>query len=94
MRVRTFFLIFALLLVTTGALWVIRLSGVAWVADAVFGGISLVTLVFLWLFYRRIMKPFHSIENGMLLLKEQDFSSRLRTVGQYDADRIARYSTV
>lgn len=29
MRVRTFFLIFALLLVTTGALWVIRLSGVA-----------------------------------------------------------------
>lgn len=90
MRVRTFFLIFALLLVTTGALWVIRLSGVAWVADAVFGGISLVTLVFLWLFYRRIMKPFHSIENGMLLLKEQDFSSRLRTVGQYDADRIVQ----
>ena len=39
-------------------------------------------------FYRRIIKPLDIIGNGMELLKEQDFSSRLSRVGQKEADRI------
>ncbi|WP_300724756.1 ATP-binding protein [uncultured Bacteroides sp.] len=48
----------------------------------------LLTLLFLIYFYRRVIKPLHTIGNGMELLREQDFSSRLSPVGQPEADRI------
>lgn len=48
----------------------------------------LVTSIYLFLFYRRIVKPLQIIGNGMELLKEQDFSSRLSRVNQAEADRI------
>lgn len=51
-------------------------------------GIVVVTAVYLILFYRRVIKPLHIIGNGMELLKEQDFSSRLSYVHQKEADRI------
>ena len=51
-------------------------------------GIILITILYLFLFYRRIIKPLDIIGNGMELLKEQDFSSRLSRVGQKEADRI------
>ncbi|MDR1381212.1 MAG: PAS domain-containing protein [Tannerella sp.] len=47
-----------------------------------------VTAVFLAVFYFRIIKPLHIIGSGMDLLREQDFGSRLRRVGQPEADRI------
>lgn len=46
------------------------------------------TLIYLVVFYSRIIQPLHIIGNGMDLLKEQDFSSRLSRVGQPEADRI------
>jgi len=46
------------------------------------------TALLLAIFYRRIIKPLQIIASGMELLREQDFSSRLRKVGQADADRI------
>ena len=48
----------------------------------------LITAIYLLVFYRRIIKPLQIIGDGMELLKEQDFSSRLRRVGQPEADRI------
>lgn len=51
-------------------------------------GLIVLTAVYLVVFYRRIIKPLHIIGNGMELLKEQDFSSRLSRVGQSEADRI------
>ena len=45
-------------------------------------------LVYLSVFYQKIVKPLNTIGNGMELLREQDFSSRLSPVGQYEADRI------
>ena len=50
-------------------------------------GLVLLTVLYLSVFYRRIIKPLHIIGNGMELLKEQDFSSRLSRVGQKEADR-------
>ena len=47
----------------------------------------LLTIIYLFVFYRRIIKPLHIIGNGMELLKEQDFSSRLGKVGQTKAAR-------
>lgn len=51
-------------------------------------GLVFATSIYLILFYRRIVKPLHTIGNGMELLREQDFSSRLSRVGQAEADRI------
>ena len=50
----------------------------------------LVVIIFIYLilFYQRLIKPLQVIGNGMDLLKGQDFSSRLRKVGQPEADRI------
>ena len=48
----------------------------------------IITAIYLYIFYIRIVKPFQIIGDGMDLLKEQDFSSRLRYVGQAEADRI------
>lgn len=45
-------------------------------------------LCYLSVFYHKIVKPLNTIGNGMELLREQDFSSRLSPVGQYEADRI------
>ena len=54
----------------------------------VFEGLVLLSVIFLLLFYFRVIKPLQTIGNGMDLLKEQDFSSRLRHVGQPESDRI------
>ena len=51
-------------------------------------GLVLFILCYLPFFYRKIVKPLNSIGSGMELLREQDFSSRLSPVGQYEADRI------
>lgn len=51
-------------------------------------GVVLITILYMILFYRRIIKPLDIIGSGMELLKEQDFSSRLSRVGQKEADRI------
>jgi nitrogen fixation/metabolism regulation signal transduction histidine kinase len=51
-------------------------------------GIIAFILIFIFVFYRKIVKPMNTIGSGMELLREQDFSSRLSMVGQYEADRI------
>src|SRR5574344_1201862 len=51
-------------------------------------GLVAVTIIYLFFFYRQVINPIRAIGNGMELLKEQDFSSRLRHVRQKDADRI------
>ncbi|MCL1932563.1 MAG: ATP-binding protein [Candidatus Azobacteroides sp.] len=51
-------------------------------------GITLLALVLFILFYNLLLKPFRTISNGMDLLKQQDFSSRLRPVGHEETDRL------
>lgn len=51
-------------------------------------GLLVLILLYLLLFYHKLVKPLNTIGNGMDLLREQDFSSRLSRVGQYEADRI------
>jgi len=46
------------------------------------------TAIYLIVFYRLSIRPLQIIGNGMELLKEQDFTSRLSRVGQPEADRI------
>ena len=58
-------------------------------------GWSTAALLVTILLYRSISRPLRAVENGMHLLREQDFSSRLRSTGQTDADRIVElYNTL
>ena len=51
-------------------------------------GIAVLGTLLLAVFYRNLMRPLHTIGNGVDLLRAQDFSSRLTHVGQREADRI------
>lgn len=51
-------------------------------------GLIVGTAIYLVYLYRRVIKPLHTIGNGMELLREQDFSSRLGKVGQAEADKV------
>lgn len=51
------------------------------------GGTFLAILLFV-LLYNRLIKPYQIILDGMELLKEQDFSSRLRAIGNTEANKL------
>ena len=51
-------------------------------------GLGIVVVVLMVWLYRRVVRPMHLLNSGMHLLREQDFSSRLRTVGVPEADNI------
>ena len=88
MRIKGFFYIFVILLLILG-IGLLCLSGQLRPAFFYVGeGLILFILVYLVFFYRKIVKPLNTIGSGMELLREQDFSSRLSRVGQYEADRI------
>lgn len=53
----------------------------------VLGAIAMIVLlVLLWLLYVNLLYPISAINNGMFLVRAQDFTSRLVKVGQKDAD--------
>lgn len=62
----------------------ISLGSVMWILELAL----LLVLLILFILYRRFVRPLEIIGHGVGLLKEQDFSSRLRHVGQKDADGI------
>ena len=88
MRIKFFFFILVLFLLgLSGAL--IFLIGEKQIMHLyIIEGLILFVLIYLVVFYRKIVKPMNTIGSGMELLREQDFSSRLSQVGQYEADRI------
>ncbi|MDY0347394.1 MAG: ATP-binding protein [Tenuifilaceae bacterium] len=88
MKLRGYFYILTVLLLTIfGFVFYGSIQTLSWKTIAVVA-LVLVTLVYLILFYRKVVRPLHNISNGMDLLREQDFSSRLRRVGQYEADKV------
>ena len=89
MKQRIFFLLLALLLMVAWGLmfFIMPIKEVGWKFYLVEGIITL-SLIYLVYFYHKVVKPLDTIANGMDLLREQDFSSRLKSVGQLEADRI------
>ena len=88
MRLKGYFFILALFLAALGGV-ILYFGG--WVYKPLLYISELLIvflLVYLILFYRKIIKPLDTIGSGMELLREQDFSSRLTLVGQYEADRV------
>ena len=88
MKLRGYFYILAiLLLLIFGVVLYETLDSFSWKAVAV-EALILVTLGYLVFFYGKTVRPLQNISSGMDLLREQDFSSRLRKVGQFEADRV------
>ncbi len=90
MKLKYLFTILVLLLLATGGaiLSLVVCNGKIFLFLS--EGLVLGTLLFLGYFYNKVVKPLNSIANGMDLLREQDFSSRLKKVGQLEADRIVQ----
>jgi len=87
-RIKFFFFILVLFLLALSGVLVYVLDGKqSWHLYLLEGGIVFI-LCYLVVFYNKIVKPMNTIGSGMELLREQDFSSRLSKVGQYEADRI------
>lgn len=88
MRIKGLFVIFAaLILVIMGILAYVGAHSKPLVFYFT-EGLIVITFIYLLHFYRKIIKPLDIIGNGMELLREQDFSSRLAEVGQRDADKV------
>lgn len=87
MRSLTFYILSALI-VATGIILIILTRGGGGALFYLSELLLALSLVLLWLFHHRIVKPLNTIANGIDLLREQDFSSRLAPVNQREADRI------
>lgn len=74
-----------LLILLILALGIVALVGVSplWIS----GGCA-AALILLALLLNSVKKPLDAVERGMYLLRDQDFSSRLRLTGQADADKV------
>lgn len=88
MHIKGFFGILVFLLLVLGGGLLFLSSRLNLIYFYIGEGLVLFILCYLPFFYRKIVKPLNSIGSGMELLREQDFSSRLSPVGQYEADRI------
>lgn len=91
MRIKGFFGILVFLLLVLGGGLLFLSSRLNMIYFYIGEGLVLFILCYLPFFYRKIVKPLNSIGSGMELLREQDFSSRLSPVGQYEADRIVNF---
>ena len=88
MRIKFYFFILVLFLLGLGGALIYLAGKMQTTHLYVVEGIIVFILLYLAVFYRKIVKPMSTIGSGMELLREQDFSSRLSRVGQYEADRI------
>lgn len=88
MRLRTLFIILVVLLLLAGGM-LIAISAkldshMLYYAE----GFLFLCVCFMIYFYVKVLKTLNIVVNGVELLKEQDFGSRLSPVNQRDADRI------
>lgn len=87
MKLRVYFRVIFVLLLAVSVVMALA-EDVPPVLRYVMAAVALLSGVALLVFANKISRLTGSIENGMELLKEQDFSSRLTPVGQKDADAI------
>lgn len=80
-----FYIYTALLVVLTIALTIVAMLDVTWYWTASAGVAALVVVA---LGFKSVIKPLNTVRNGIYLLREQDFGSRLRYTGQPDADKV------
>lgn len=80
-----FYAYITLLVLLTVAITIMSVLGVSWQWILAAGAVMLVVIA---LCFHSVVKPLKAVRNGIYLLREQDFSSRLCHIGQADADKV------
>lgn len=89
MRYRIYILLMAMITIAVIACAVGE-GGTLWIV-----GLCVALLLVTALLAQAVHSPLKAVQNGMYLLREQDFSSRLRPIGQADADMVVEvYNSV
>ena len=58
------------------------------VAYRIVWGIAVLCVVLMVIFHRKVTRPLRAIANGVYMLREQDFTNRLKHVGDKEADQV------
>ena len=90
MKLIHFFIIFVILISASLGITIVATKDEPTALLYVAEGLCIATLLFLFYFYNKVMRPIKSISSGMELLMEQDLTTRLTTVGQKETDKIVR----
>lgn len=89
MRYRIYILLMAILIIAV-MVCAVGEGGTLWIV-----GLCVALLLVTALLAQAVHSPLKAVQNGMYLLREQDFSSRLRPIGQADADMVVEvYNSV
>lgn len=88
MKIRYLFSILSALLIITGISLLVLATSINSIAIYIAEAFIVLCIIFIIYFHTKIIKTLNALANGMELLNEQDFSSRLSFVGQHDADRV------
>lgn len=89
MRYRIYILLMAILIIAV-VVCAVGEAGTVWIV-----GLCVALLLVTALLAQAVHSPLKAVQNGMYLLREQDFSSRLRPIGQADADMVVEvYNSV
>ena len=90
MKLRYYFLLLSLLIVGLFALLMWLTFNVHPTIFYVAEGVLVVVLIFLVVFYRKVIRPIDTLTGGMELLRDQDMSTTLAPSGQKETDEIVK----
>jgi len=90
LKLRYYFLLLSLLIVGLFALLMWLTFNVHLTIFYVAEGMLVVVLIFLVVFYRKVIRPIDTLTGGMELLRDQDMSTTLAQSGQKETDEIVK----
>jgi nitrogen fixation/metabolism regulation signal transduction histidine kinase len=90
MKITYYFLLLSLLIVGLFALLMRLTCNVHPTIFYVAEGMLVVVLIFLVVFYRKVIRPIDTLTGGMELLRDQDMSTTLAPSGQKETDEIVK----
>ena len=90
MKIQHYFLLLALIIVGVFAALMWLTFSIRPVIFYVAEGVLVVVLIFLVVFYRKVIRPIDALTSGMELLRDQDMSTTLAPSGQKETDEIVK----
>ena len=90
MRIRFYFFLLAIIIISVFALLMWLTFSTHPVIFYVAEGMLVLVLIFLILFYQKVLRPIDTLAGGMELLRDQDMSTTLALSGQKETDEIVK----
>lgn len=90
MRIRFYFFLLAIIIISVFALLMWLTFSTHPVIFYVAEGMLVLVLIYLILFYQKVLRPIDTLAGGMELLRDQDISTTLALSGQKETDEIVK----